>query len=339
MCTMTHAAWVAWFGKISSPGQGECVAGTPTRAPLTVILLLTTAVTSACTGGRSVGSAGLVSASTSVTAVSTAPREASVDPSLSRSFTALERKYGARLGVFVLDTGSERSIAYRADTRFAYASTYKALMAGVLFRRDTDAQLDQVVHYRASDLQDYAPITSRYVGIGMTVRALIAAAVQYSDNTAANLLFTQLGGPAGLQQALRAMGDSKTHVDRNEPALNQTHPEDMRDTTTPHALATDLQRFILGQELTPARRQMLATLMKGNTTGDPYIRAGVPRGWQVADKTGNADLGTRNDVAVLYPPSGSPIIIAVLSDRNSPDARSDDALIADATRATITALR
>lgn len=338
MGNMTPAAWVMRSALASSPAPGPQVARTPARALLTVVLLLTTAVTSACAGDTSGGSAWPVSASASVTSAHAAPHESSVDASSSGSFSALESKYGARLGVFVLDTGSGRSVTYRGDTRFAYASTYKALVAGVLLRSATNAQLDQIVRYLPSDLQDYAPITSKHVSTGMSVRALLAAAVQYSDNTAANLLLARLGGPAGLHRALRALGDSTTHVDRNEPALNQTHPADIRDTSTPHALATDLQQFILGHELTPARQQLLATLMKGNTTGGLYIRAGVPRTWQVADKTGSADHGTRNDIAVLYPPSGAPIVIAVLSDRHSPDAPSNDALIADATRAAITAL-
>ena len=136
------------------------------------------------------------------------------------AFGRLERQFGARLGVYVLDTGTGRSVAYRADERFAYASTYKALACGVLLREDSDDQLNHVVTYTAADLHSYAPITSQHLATGMTVRDLIAAALQYSDNTAANLLQNQLGGPTGLQTALSALNDVTTHVDRTEPTVN-----------------------------------------------------------------------------------------------------------------------
>jgi beta-lactamase class A len=257
----------------------------------------------------------------------------------SRAFRRLEHRFGARLGVYVVDTGTGRTVSQRADERFAYASTFKVLAAGVLLRRASDADLNRVVTYRATDLQDYSPITAKHVKTGMTLRDLIAAALQYSDNTAANLLLNRLGGPAGLQRALRGLGDTTTHVDRSEPSLNDAVPGDVRDTSTPRALADDLKRFVLGGLLSAGRRQLLTSWLLGNTTGGPYIRAGVPAGWKVGDKTGNGGYGTRNDIAVAWPATGGPIVIAIQSDRGSAGASSDDALIADATREAIAALR
>jgi beta-lactamase class A len=239
----------------------------------------------------------------------------------------------------MLDTGTGRTVTYQADERFAYCSTFKVLAAGILLQRTTDGQLDRVVSYGASVLVAHSPITSQHVGTGMTLRDLIAAALQYSDNTAGNLLLNQLGGPRGLQMALRGRGDTTTNVDRIEPALNEAIPGDTQDTSTSRALGTDLRRLLLGGMLPIGRRQLLTSWLAGNTTGGPYIRAGVPSGWKVGDKTGNGGYGTRNDIAIAWPPSGSPIVIAILSGRGSADASSDDALIADATKVGIAALR
>ncbi|MCQ4081690.1 class A beta-lactamase [Streptomyces sp. RB6PN25] len=172
----------------------------------------------------------------------------------------------------------------------------------------------------------------------MTLRDLIASALQFSDNTAANLLLDRLGGPAGIRTALRGLGDATTHVDRTEPALNDATPGDIRDTSTPRALSTDLRLFVLGDALSRSRQQLLTNWLVGNTTGGPYIRAGVPTGWRVGDKTGNGGYGTRNDIAIAWPAGGAPIAIAVLSDRGLPHVPSDDALIADATRTALAAL-
>ena len=250
------------------------------------------------------------------------------------SFAALETQFHAQLGLYAIDTGTGRSVAYRADQRFAFCSTIKAFAASVLLQRDTARQLDQVITYSKSDLVDYSPVTSLHVTTGMTLNAIMAAALTVSDNTALNLMLHQIDGPSGLQAALRALGDTTTNVDRTEPTINSATPGDVRDTSTAQALATDLRTFVLGDALAASRRAQLVSWLTANTTGGPYIRAAVPSGWKVGDKTGNGDYGTRNDIAVLWPPNGAaPIVIAVLSNRgDNQNASSDDALIADATR-------
>jgi beta-lactamase class A len=256
------------------------------------------------------------------------------------AFARLEREHVARLGVIATDTGTGRTVSYRAGERFAFASTTKALTAGLLLQRASDRDLRRVVRYRPSDLLEYAPVTRRHVGTGMTLRGLAIASLQQSDNTAANLVMRELGGPRGVERGLRALGDRTTEVERTEPTLNTAIPGERRDTTTPRAIARDLRAFVLGSALTPPRRALLARWMVGNTTGDKYVRAGVPAGWVVADKTGSAAYGTRNDIAVVWPTQGRPIVIAVLSDRRrDPTRASDDALIARATRAAVRALR
>lgn len=246
-------------------------------------------------------------------------------------FARLESQFHARLGVYALDTGTGQAASYQPGRRFAYCSTFKALATGVLLMRG--ARLNQVIHYRASDLVDYSPVTSRHVTTGMTLRAVMEAAIEYSDNTAANLLLRRLGGPHGLQDALRSIGDATTDSDRNQPAVDTATPGDTRDTSTAAALAGDLRQFVLARRLSSGDRRLLTGWLMRNTTGGPYIRAGVPAGWKVGDKTGNGYWGTRNDIAVAWPPhGGAPVVIAVLSSRSSRDAASDDALIADATR-------
>ncbi len=173
----------------------------------------------------------------------------------------------------------------------------------------------------------------------MTLAAVMQAALEYSDNTAANLLLVQLGGPHQLQQDLRNIGDRTTNSDRNEPSVNTATPGDPRDTSTAQALGTDLDRFVLGHLLSPGRRALLTSWLRHNTTGGPYIRAGVPAGWTVGDKTGNGDWGTRNDIAIAWPPHRAPVVISILSSRGSATATSDDALIADATRTALAGLR
>jgi beta-lactamase class A len=259
---------------------------------------------------------------------------ASADP----RFAELEDTFDARIGVYAFDTGTHETIEYRSDERFAYASTIKVFGAAVLLDRTTDAELDTVVTYDSSDLLEYAPITKQHVSTGMTLRKLADASLRYSDNTAANLIYEHIGGPAGLSTALRDWGDDVTQADRVEPDLNEATPGDPRDTSTPQALATSLERLVLGDALESSDRETLTEWLVGNTTGDTLIRAGVPSEWAVGDKSGAAGYGTRNDIAVIWPIDGAPIMIAVLSSRAEADAKYDDALIAQATALAVEAL-
>ncbi|CAL9334687.1 Beta-lactamase 3 [Streptomyces sp. enrichment culture] len=303
------------------------------RAALFAVpFLLVPGLLTGCADATGVQAASAPSASASASA--------SAHPAATRALAEVEKRYDdARLGVYALDTGTGRTVTYRADERFAHCSTFKALAAGVLLKRATDDQLDRVVSYDSSDLLEYAPVTSEHVDTGMRLSALVDAMLRYSDNTAANLILEELGGPGKVEAALRGLGDTTTSLDRVEPELNEATPGDVRDTSTPRALATDLRRLLLEDHLPEARRKMLGDWMARNTTGDPYIRAGVPSGWKVQDKTGAGGYGTRNDIAVVRPPDGAPIVVAVLSDRGAKDAASDDALIADATKAAVAALR
>lgn len=248
-----------------------------------------------------------------------------------REFRDLERKYDARLGVHAVDTGTGREIAWNDGERFAFASTFKALAAGAVLREYSLSGMNKVIKYSEDDLVRHSPVTEKHVRTGMTLRQLCDAAVRYSDNTAANLLFDALGGPRGLDAVLAELGDDVTVMERREPELSRWAPGETRDTSTPRALAGDLRAFVLGDVLGKAERAQLTEWLRTNKTGDTLIRAGVPEGWVVGDKTGSGSgYGARNDIAVVWPPGAAPIVMAIMSNRGEKDAEHDDKLIAEA---------
>jgi beta-lactamase class A len=254
-------------------------------------------------------------------------------------FAKLEEKFDAKLGVFALDTGTNQTVNYHPDERFAYTSTHKALAVGALLQQKSIEDLNKTITYTREDLVNYSPITEKHVDTGMTLKELSDASLRYSDNTAGNLILKQLGGPTGFKKALEEIGDNVTTPERFEPDLNEVNPGETHDTSTPRALATSLQAFTLGDKLPTEKRELLIGWMKRNTTGDALIRAGVPKGWEVADKTGAGSYGTRNDIAIIWPPKGDPIVLAVLSSRDQKDADYNDKLIAEATKEVIKALK
>jgi len=249
---------------------------------------------------------------------------------------ALEQSAGGRLGLFALDTAHGAELSFRATERFPVCSTGKLFaISAILKRSEHDAALlSRRVVYGREDVEKsgYAPITRQHVATGMTVAALCAAAMQYSDNAAMNLLMRQLGGPAVVTAFARSIGDATFRLDRWEPELNSAIPGDVRDTSTPAAMAASLRRLALGAALAPEQRGQLVAWMKGNTTGDKRLRAGVPAGWVVGDKTGTGDYGTSNDLGVLGPPGRAPIVVAAYFTQGEKAARPRDDVLAAAAR-------
>ncbi|MEU4262204.1 class A beta-lactamase [Streptomyces argenteolus] len=248
-----------------------------------------------------------------------------------REFTALERRFDARLGVYAVDTGTGQEVVHNDGERFAYASTFKALAAGAVLRKHSLSGTRRTVTYSSGDLVSRSPMTEKHVDTGMSLLELCDAAVRVGDNTAGNLLLDELGGPQGLDAALEEIGDDVTQVERREPDLNQWSPGATSDTSTPRALAEDLRAFVLGDVLGEGERTQLTKWLKASTTGAGLIKAGMPKGWVVGDRSGaGSTYGTRNDIAVVWPPDTAPIVMAIMSNGRQADADYDDRLIAEA---------
>jgi beta-lactamase class A len=265
------------------------------------------------------------------------PKPASTPPVDTAPLVALEKKYKCRLGVYATVDGT--TVAYRADERFAFCSTFKGVAVAALLARHPLSYLDKTVRIERDAVNSISPITQGHIGTTLTIRELCDAAIRYSDGTAANLLVRDLGGTAALTSYLRNLGDQVSRMDQYEPQLNRNARDDPRDTTTPRAIATDYRRLVLADALPADKRALLTDWLKHITTGAQGIRAGVPRGWVVADKTGSGDYGRANDVGIAWPQSGSPMTIAIMSDRDGYRTEPDRTVIAAATRYVVAALR
>lgn len=264
-----------------------------------------------------------------------APAPTPVSAAAQARLAALEAHAGGRLGVMALDTGTGRRIAHRGEARFPLCSTFKVLLAGAVLARVERGRerLDRPIAYTTADLLDHAPVTAARVAEGrMTVEALCAAAVEASDNTAANLLLQVLGGPAEVTVFARSLGDPVTRLDRTEPTLNTAIPGDPRDTTSPAAMVEALKAMLLGGALEPASCQRLEGWMRGCLTGGDRLKAGLPVTWIVGDKTGSGARGTVNDVAVLRPPGRAPILVAAYYTGSRATMKDRNAVLAEVGR-------
>src|SRR5215813_8246806 len=254
---------------------------------------------------------------------------------------SIEQRTGARIGVAALDTASRKRLDYRSEERFPMCSTFKFLAAAAVLKRvdEKQNQLDRFIRYDAKDILEYAPVTKAHLKDGgMTLGGLCVAAIEQSDNTAGNLLLDAIGGPVGLTNFVRSIGDEMTRLDRKEPELNSAVPGDERDTTTPAAICSDMQRLLLGDVLSESSRHQLEDWLQHNETGALMIRAAVPKTWSVGDKTGRGANGATNDIAIIRPPGRAPILIAIYFIGSTAPADDRAAAIAEATRAVLESL-
>ncbi len=264
---------------------------------------------------------------------------------LGKRVAEIQTRHGGRVGVSMLigsggDSTKNGSLSVQSTERFAMCSTFKWVLAAAILQQVDQGKLKvaQEIKYTKADLLDYAPVTKMHVDAGkMTIGDLCAAAITLSDNTAANLLLPLVGGPAGLTAFVRGLGDTVTRFDRNEPSLNTNIEKDEKDTTTPEAMSALLRTVFTGSVLKADSLKLLKDWMIATTTGKDRIRAGVPAGYVVGDKTGTGENGAANDVAVIWPPAKDgkeqpPMFLSIYTSGGTLDADGRNKVIADLTR-------
>jgi beta-lactamase class A len=249
--------------------------------------------------------------------------------------SALERSMGGRLGIFARYVGRDNLFGHRDNERFPMCSTFKlSLVGAVLEAADAGrTNLHKRLAYGPADLLEYAPVSRAHAAEGsLSVADLCKATVELSDNTAANLLLTEIDGPASLTARWRVWGDKETRLDRNEPTLHSSIPGDRRDTTTPMAMAQTMQALLVGTTLKLENRERLLGWVRNCQTGLTKLRAGLPAGLIVGDKTGNNAKDTMGDIAVVEAKGSPPLLIACYLTEAKVDAKAQDAVFVEVAR-------
>ncbi|MET9829355.1 class A beta-lactamase [Streptomyces sp. NPDC006385] len=272
-------------------------------------------------------------AATAATLLASTPAHATPggnDGDVTVRLRALERQHGARLGVFAHNLATKRTVHHRADERFPVCSLFKTLAAAAVLRDlDRDGEvLGKRIHYTQADLVDGSDKTRENLATGMTVAELADVAIRFSDNTAGNLLLRELGGPTAITRFARSLGDPVTRLDRWETELNSAEPWRVTDTTSPRAIGRTYARLVLGNALNRPDRDLLTHWLLNNTTSANRFRAGLPRTWTIADKTGGGSYGANNNAGIAWTENGTPLVLAVQTTRPEQDAAWDNELIA-----------
>ncbi len=142
------------------------------------------------------------------------PAGAEVSPTLQlleQRLAAMASENPGEFGIAAMDMATGRSVSFNGNQAFPMASTMKLAVAA--------SYLTEVDAGRRS-LGDK-------IG-GVTAGSLMDAMITRSDNRATDLLLSMLGGPATIDQWLRAHGLTGIRVDRSIAQLLSA-PRDLRD--------------------------------------------------------------------------------------------------------------
>ncbi len=259
-----------------------------------------------------------------------------------------------RVGVCAKD--AVVAVCLAGQERFSLQSVMKLVVAiTVLDAVDSNSwQLDTPVIIHKQDLSlNVQPIADLVLTQGefrTTVGDLVRRAIVDSDSAATDILINKLGGLPVIQSFLVRKQITDLRIDRDERHLQtetgglnwkpeytdkavleraraavpeaerekafDAYQHDVRDTSTPLAMATLLQRLAAGQLLSSDCTRYLLDVMGQTVTFPDRLKAGVSKGWTIAHKTGTSGTWrgitvATNDVGILTAPDGRQIAIAV----------------------------
>ncbi|WP_234035683.1 class A beta-lactamase [Erythrobacter insulae] len=220
------------------------------------------------------------------------------------------------LGAEIYDTATGYCVGLNRDRRFGHCSSFKLSLAAMVLARNAAGQdsLDRRVTWTRDALMSVSPFTTERLGEGATLLELAEAVQKFSDNAAANILLREVGGPQAMTGFWRSIGDETSRLDRMEPALNNVPITEVRDTTTPSAMARTVAKIAFGDVLPASEQSMLRQWMTDTSTGMRRVRAGLPDEWRSGDKTGTSiwpGMGSLYvDIGFVEPEKHPPITFA-----------------------------
>ena len=244
---------------------------------------------------------------------------------LTTTLSELEQKIEGQIGVAVIDTQSSTEWSYHGDDRFPMMSTFKTLACtNVLYDVEKNKlNMSQKITVTKAGLINWNPITQHFVGGNMSLKSVCGATMLMSDNYAANLALEQVGGPEGVNQFLRSIGDKATRLDHYEPKLNYVEKNAINDTTTPLAMLRTLQKLLLGNVLNSESKEQLKFWMTNNMVSDGLARSVLPENWAIADRSGGGVNNSRTLTAMIWSKERKPIFIGIFIANSKPSELSE----------------
>lgn len=203
--------------------------------------------------------------------------------------------------------------------------------------------LTQEIFIKKEDLHEntWSPIRDKYPSgnLYLTLDQLLRYTVSDSDNNGCDILLDLIGGTITVQNFINKHGIKDFTIKVNEQEM-QTWESLYINTTTPLATTKILEKFYKGQVLRMNSTRYLYELMVECSRGITWMKAGLPKGTELAHRTGTSDRnehGIRaamNDVGIFKLPNGNHIILSIYMKNINEEPEDTQKIIADITKAT-----
>ena len=262
---------------------------------------------------------------------------------------------GGTMGVGVIHIESGRRLYINNGESYPMASTYKVPIAVQLLKRVqmNEITLNQMVEVQTYDLHPGSGTLSRLFinpGVILSVRNLLELMMLISDNSATDIMLETAGGSKRINTTLKKNRINGMRVDRSTVQLiadwvgvdisggkefsnedfikkyeslseeeiesaNRAFSRDLRDTSTPEAMALLLEKIWKKEILTPKLSELLLDIMGRCKTGEERLKGMLPEETFVAHKTGTIGT-TTNDVGIIELPQkkGHVVVVAFVKD-------------------------
>jgi beta-lactamase class A len=223
---------------------------------------------------------------------------------------AVDEALDGVLGVAAIDLTTGRTLTWHADALFATASSIKIPIMIEVFRQAGAGtlRLDQTVPLTSKDLVDGSARLEKLLAKGpasATVRELVEAMIEVSDNSATNKLIA-LAGMDQVNRTLGEIGFPNTRLRRRmmEWATARTN----ENVSTPLEMARLAELIYRGKAVDEAASAEMLKIMKRVQAG---FRRAIPAGIEVAAKPGEIP-GARCETGIVLLPN-RPFALAVMS--------------------------
>ncbi|MDQ3919993.1 MAG: class A beta-lactamase, partial [Acidobacteriota bacterium] len=267
---------------------------------------------------------------------STTPAAQAQDAGLAARLKEICDRSGGRCAAAVTHVETGRGAAFEGDTPLPLYSVFKLPLAVEVLKEVEEGRLTLEQKVRVEPAEA-VPSSKENAALWLEtterpLRELLELSIARSDNTSTDKMLELVGGPEVVTRRMRALGLSNIEV--RASAKDFLKSKDAHPNT---ATAADLARLLVmiqkGGALAPAQTELLLAVMSRTVTGDRRLRAGLPAGTPVADKTGSGP-STTNDVGLItLPGDRGRLAVAVLLDGSKLTPAQQEAVIAEAARA------
>jgi beta-lactamase class A len=247
------------------------------------------------------------------------------------------------VGLTVVHIEGGKTISINGQAQLPLYSVFKLPLAIAILKdvEENRLRLDQKVHATPAEIVAGTPGNTALWEKPVTyeVRQLIDFSIARSDNTSAEKLLELVGGPNKVTERLRSLGFQ--NLDIHSTVAEYVKSRENPNTGSADDLAKLLVQLQQGKLLQPAHTKLLLGFMERATTGLHRLRADLPDGTVVADKTGSGEKDdvtqaakVTNDVGIItLPANRCHLAIAVLVSNSKLSDADQEKLIADVARA------